>query len=100
VLAQAPYLQNWPPSSCSARPEPRSRLHVQDAGLRHVRTGDSLLRFFAVYYAAVSLITFVVQTSCSRLSLEKLGLAATTSTPSMALMAGSIGGLLAPGLEA
>jgi len=43
--------------------------------------------FFAIYYAAVSLITFVVQTSSSRLVLEKLGLAVSSGTPSMALLA-------------
>ncbi len=56
------------------------------------------MRFFAGYYAATSLITFVVQTSASRLVLEKLGLAVTTATPSMALFLGTVGGLVAPGL--
>lgn len=61
--------------------------------------GDDLLRFFAIYYAAVSLLAFAVQAAGSRLALEKLGLAATTSTPSIALSAGGLGALLAPGLE-
>ena len=60
--------------------------------------GEGLLRFFAIYYAATSLITFALQTSSSRFSLERLGLAATTGTPSMALLAGGIAGLVAPGL--
>jgi hypothetical protein len=60
--------------------------------------GDMLLRFFAVYYAAASLITFVVQMSSSRYVLERFGLAMTTSTPSFALLAGSLSGLIAPGL--
>ena len=38
--------------------------------------GDNLLRFFALYYAATSLITFVVQTSSSRFVLERFGLGA------------------------
>ncbi|HEY6359692.1 MAG TPA: hypothetical protein VIX63_01240, partial [Vicinamibacterales bacterium] len=59
--------------------------------------GDGLLRFFAIYYATTSLLTFVLQTSTSRLALEKLGLAVSASTPSFALFAGSIGSLLAPG---
>ena len=62
-------------------------------------TGESLLRFFAVYYAAVSLVTFAVQTSMSQFALERLGLAFTSATPSIALFAGSLGALLAPGLE-
>ncbi len=60
--------------------------------------GDLLMRFFAGYYAATSLITFVFQTSASRLILEKLGLAVTTATPSLALFVGSLAGLVAPGL--
>jgi ATP:ADP antiporter, AAA family len=50
-----------------------------------------------VYYAATSLITFVVQMSSSRFMLERFGLALTTSTPSAALFAGGIFGLIAPG---
>jgi HEAT repeat protein len=57
------------------------------------------MRFFAVYYAAVSLITFVLQTSSSRVAMEKLGLAATTGSPSLALLVGGIGGLFAPGVD-
>jgi AAA family ATP:ADP antiporter len=59
--------------------------------------GDGLLRFFALYYAATSVVTFVIQTSSSRFMLERFGLALTTSTPSFALLAGSISGLVAPG---
>ncbi len=43
--------------------------------------GEGLIRFFAGYYAATSLITFALQTSSARFSLEKLGLAVTTGTP-------------------
>ena len=61
-------------------------------------TGDTLLRFFGAYYAIVSLATFAVQTSTSRIALERFGLAFTTATPSIALLAGSIGALAVPGL--
>jgi ATP/ADP translocase len=59
--------------------------------------GDPLMRFFALYYAGSSLITFIVQTSSSRAVLERFGLGLTASTPSIALLAGGIGGLLSPG---
>ncbi len=62
-------------------------------------TGENLLRFFAMYYAAVSLVTVAVQAALNRLALEHMGLALTTATPSLALMAGSLGALAAPGLE-
>jgi AAA family ATP:ADP antiporter len=60
--------------------------------------GEGLIRFFAWYYAATSLITFALQTSSARYSLEKLGLAVTTGTPSLAVLAGGVAGLVAPGL--
>ena len=62
-----------------------------------VGTGDHLLRFFALYYAAISLITFILQVVSSRVALERFGLALTASTPSIALLAGSVGALVAPG---
>jgi hypothetical protein len=60
--------------------------------------GDALLQFFALYYAAVSLVAFVVQSVSAPLVLEKLGLAITTATPSLALVVGGLGGLVFPGL--
>jgi len=60
-------------------------------------SGDRLLRFFALYYAATTLVSFVLQTLASSAVLERFGLALMTSTPSIALLAGSIGGLVAPG---
>jgi AAA family ATP:ADP antiporter len=60
--------------------------------------GDDLLRFFAIYYAATSLLAFAVQTTSGALALEKLGLAVTTSTPSLALCAGGLGAIAFPGL--
>jgi ATP:ADP antiporter, AAA family len=59
--------------------------------------GDNLLRFFALYYAGSNLITFILQTASSRAMLERFGLALTLSTPAIAALAGSIGGLVAPG---
>jgi hypothetical protein len=62
-----------------------------------IGTGDELLRFFALYYAAISLITFIFQVASSHIALERFGLGLTTSTPSIALLSGCLGGLLAPG---
>jgi hypothetical protein len=60
--------------------------------------GDNLLRFFALYYAATSLLAFALQTSASRKVLERFGLAASAGTPAGALLAGSLASLVAPGL--
>jgi AAA family ATP:ADP antiporter len=59
--------------------------------------GDQLLRFFALYYAGTSIITFILQASSTHVILERYGLGATASTPSIALLLGSLGGLFAPG---
>jgi hypothetical protein len=59
--------------------------------------GDLLLRFFAIYYAITSLVAFALQALASRPVLERFGLALTTSAPSIAAVAGSLGSLLAPG---
>jgi AAA family ATP:ADP antiporter len=60
--------------------------------------GDALLQFFALYYAGVSLLAFVVQSVSAPLVLERLGLAVTTATPSLALVVGGLGALVFPGL--
>jgi hypothetical protein len=58
-----------------------------------------LLRFFAIYYAATSIVTFAVETSFSRWVLERFGLGVSAAMPSVTLMAGGFGALLAPGLR-
>ncbi len=59
--------------------------------------GDGLLRFFALYYAVTSLVSFVLQVLGSGVVLQRFGVALTTGAPSIALLAGSLGGLIAPG---
>jgi hypothetical protein len=59
--------------------------------------GDHLLRFFAIYYAATSVLTFVVQVSSARLLLERYGLALSAAAPSLALFVGTAINLLIPG---
>lgn len=59
--------------------------------------GDRLLQFFAIYYAATSVLSLLLQTLSSRTVLERFGLAITTSTPSLALVAGSLASMIDPG---
>jgi AAA family ATP:ADP antiporter len=101
VLARAPYLRNLAGIvllGAIGAGVADYLLKVQ--AVATFERGETLLRFFAIYYAATSLITFVVQTSSSRFVLEKFGLGVTTGTPSAALLLGGLGGLLAPGLPA
>jgi hypothetical protein len=60
-------------------------------------SGDALLRFFALYYAATSVVSFGLQVVGSGPVLRHFGLALTTSSPSIALLAGAVGSLAAPG---
>ena len=60
--------------------------------------GNELLRFFALYYGATSVLTFLVQVTLSRPVLEKAGLAPAVGAPAMAVVAGSLGSLILPGL--
>ncbi|MGE0592583.1 MAG: hypothetical protein AB7G23_10280 [Vicinamibacterales bacterium] len=59
--------------------------------------GDQLLRFFALYYAGTSVLTFLVQALSHRLRLDRLSLSSSTSTPSVALLVGGLGTLVLPG---
>ena len=47
-----------------------------------------------MYYAATSLVAFVIQATASTLALQKLGLALTASSPSVALAIGGLGAIL------
>lgn len=60
--------------------------------------GAPLLRFFAIFYTATSVATFLVQTTLTRRVLEKLGLARTVQALPAVLAAGGAAALIAPGL--
>ena len=99
VLASAPYLRNLAAlvllgTIAAALADYVFKVQAVEAFGR----GDALLQFFAFYYAGTSLLAFVVQSFSAPLVLEKLGLAVTTATPSLALVIGGIGGLIFPGL--
>jgi len=61
--------------------------------------GPGLGRFFSLYYATISLLTFIVQMLGSRLILEKLGLGAASSAPDLAVAVGGAVNLLVPGFS-
>ena len=60
--------------------------------------GEALMRFFAIFYTATGVLTFLVQISFSRLSLEKLGLGKTAAARSSVLALGGVAALAVPGL--
>lgn len=59
--------------------------------------GSALGGFLALYYAAVNLVSFAVQAFVTRPVLERLGLSAAISAPSLAFVAGGFAALVAPG---
>ena len=99
VLAQAPYLRNLAALVLLGTIGAALADYVFKAqAVETFGSGNALLRFFALYYAGVSLLSFVVQTTSSDLALERLGLGLTASTPSLALVVGGLVGLVFPGL--
>ena len=63
-----------------------------------VESGASLLRFFAAFHTAVSLGTFLVQTTASRIPMRRLGLTGRVATHPLAVGLGSVGALVVPGV--
>ncbi len=99
VLAGAPYLRNLAALVLLGTVAAAFADYVFKAQAVQVfGRGDALLQFFALYYAGVSLLAFVVQSVSAPLVLERLGLAVTTATPSLALVVGGLGALIFPGL--
>jgi hypothetical protein len=101
ALAETPYLRNLAALVLLGTMAAALADYVfKVQAVTHYGRGDDLLRFFAIYYAATSLLAFAVQSGAGALALEKLGLALTTSTPALALCVGGLGAMALPGLPA
>jgi len=99
VLASAPYLRNLAGLVLLGTTGAALVDYLFKAqAIESFGRGDNLLRFFALYYAATSVLAFALQTSASRKVLERFGLAVSAGTPAGALLAGSLVSLVAPGL--
>lgn len=60
--------------------------------------GETLLRFFALFYSVSGVITFLLQTAMSGFALKHLGMARTVGMLPMAMTFGGIGALVLQGL--
>lgn len=60
--------------------------------------GGELIRFFGLFYTGISVVTFLLQSTLSRYSLQRFGLAGTLSTMPLLVVAGGLGSLISPGL--
>lgn len=67
------------------------------AAAAYARGGD-LMRFFAAFYTAVGVVTFLLQAGASKAALERLGIARTAATLPVAVAFGGSAALLVPGL--
>lgn len=59
---------------------------------------EGLLRFFALFYMGASVLTFLVQSTLTTPILERFGLGGTVGTNPIAVAAGGVVALFAPGL--
>ena len=99
ALAQAPYLRNLAVFVLLSTLGATLVDYVFKAqAVETVGRGESLLRFFAIYYAATALLALIVQIFASAPALARLGLGLTTSTPPLALCVGGLGAIVSPGL--
>jgi hypothetical protein len=62
--------------------------------------GDSLVRFFALFYTGVSVLSVLVQTVLARRVLEKAGLARTAAALPIGVASGGVAAVLFPGFLA
>ena len=89
ILKKAPYLQNLAALVLLATISGVAVDYVFKAQATQMfGRGESLLRFFAFFYTALGVGTFLVQAAFTRLSLEKLGIAKTVGLLPMVLAAG------------
>lgn len=65
-----------------------------------ITDGDTLLRFFAIFYTLVSLATFLLQSAAARRFLTRFGLVTAVAALPSTVSLGGIGLLLFPGLAA
>jgi AAA family ATP:ADP antiporter len=99
VLAQTPYLRSLAVAFLFGTMAAAFVDYALKAQVSASAThSDVLAKFFSLYYASISLITFVVQAFGSRVTIEKLGLGAATAAPSLLLSAGSVFAMLVPGV--
>ncbi len=101
VLGEAAYLRNL---ALLVLLGTASAIFVDQAFKTEVKatlgSGAALGSFFSLYYAALSLLTFLFQIVASRPVLEKFGLSAATGTPAATFLIGGAASMAAPGLPA
>jgi AAA family ATP:ADP antiporter len=99
VLREAPYLRNL--AAIVALGAVASGLldYVFSVEASHAfAKGPALLSFFAMFWVAVGVLSFLLQATLGRLALEKMGLALNIALLPGIVLLGSVAGLAVPGL--
>jgi ATP:ADP antiporter, AAA family len=99
VLAETPYLRNLALLVFFGTVAAAFVDYVFKAQIKATFASSERGVFFSLYYAALSLITFAIQAFGSHAVLQKLGLTAAMSAPSLSLIAGGAASLLFPGVR-
>ena len=99
VFARLPYLRNlaylvFVGAASAALLDYAFKAEVSAA----LTDGEAMMRFFALFYTGVGIVTLAIQSAASARSLERFGLAGTAASLPAAVVVGSLGMLLVPGL--
>ena len=99
ILREAPYLQNLALVVALGAVTSGLLDYVFSAeAVRAHAKGPDLLSFFALFWLAVGVLSFALQTLLGRIALEKLGLAVTIGLLPGVVVLGGVFGLAVPGL--
>ena len=98
LVAKKPYLRNLALLATFGTISAGFLDYVFKAEAASAYSDESLMRFFAVFYTVVGLVTFLVQTTLGRTLLEKYGLAKTTSALPVSVASASVIALISPTL--
>jgi hypothetical protein len=101
VLRTVPYVRNVALVILSSTMGAALLDYVFKARVSAAYSDDTeLVEFFALFYTAVSVATFLVQLILSRVAVDKFGIAGTVSSLPFSVAFGSIGALILPGVPA
>jgi ATP/ADP translocase len=99
VLRQTPYLKTLAALVIVGTSSAAMIDYVfKSAALAEYGKGEQLLRFFAIFYSATGILTFLMQTTLTKFLLTHLGTARTVATLPFAVTVGGVLALFATGL--
>ena len=99
VLSEVPYLRDLAlVVALGAAAETLLDFILNARAVAAFASGPPLMSFFALFYTGVGLLALLVQSALARIALRRLGLAGTVALRPAVVFAGSLLGLVNPGL--